>query len=185
MTGFPSVIEIPAGPYSITELRRHDAAAIAAAFEDPEIRAWLPLPNPYPLELAERWCVEITPRMREDDTGLVLAVRDGERLLASVDAKRIDRRAATCELSYWTAPPARGRGVMTSAVSAVARWLISSQRFERVEARVAPGNAASLAVVERAGFVREGVARNAGFTDSGRVDLVVWSLTPDDLEPTA
>ena len=30
-------------------------------------------------------------------------------------------------------------------------------------------------------MTREGVARNAGYTNSGRVDLVVFSFTPADL----
>ncbi|WP_156760962.1 GNAT family N-acetyltransferase [Microbacterium karelineae] len=50
-----------------------------------------------------------------------------------------------------------------------------------VELRIAPGNAGSLRVAERAGFTREGTARNAGFTDAGRVDLVVYSLIRADV----
>lgn len=37
------------------------------------------------------------------------------------------------------------------------------------------------AVAEKAGMTREGVARNAGFTNTGRVDLVVFSFVPADL----
>ena len=47
--------------------------------------------------------------------------------------------------------------------------------------RAATGNHASQRVAEKAGMTREGVARSAGFTNSGRVDLVVFSFTPADL----
>jgi len=40
-------------------------------------------------------------------------------------------------------------------------------------------------VAEKAGMTREGVARNAAFTNSGRVDLVVFGLTPGDLSAPA
>ena len=53
--------------------------------------------------------------------------------------------------------------------------------FERMELRAATGNLASQRVAEKAGFVREGVARNAGRVHAGRVDLVVYSLTRADL----
>ncbi|MFD3451561.1 hypothetical protein ACFWVC_05215 [Streptomyces sp. NPDC058691] len=39
-------------------------------------------------------------------------------------------------------------------------------------------------VATRAGLHREGVMRNAGFTHSGRIDLVLFSLTPQDLQGT-
>ena len=71
--------------------------------------------------------------------------------------------------------------LLTDAVQAVARWLLLEHGFERLALRAAPGNVASQRVAEKAGFVREGVARSAGFTNSGRVDLVVFSLIRSDL----
>jgi RimJ/RimL family protein N-acetyltransferase len=50
-----------------------------------------------------------------------------------------------------------------------------------LQLRAATGNAGSNRVAEKAGFTREGVARNAGTVHGGRVDLVVWSLVPGDL----
>ena len=70
---------------------------------------------------------------------------------------------------------------MTAAVVGLSDWLLGEMAFERVELRIAPGNGASHRVAEKAGFTYEGLARNAGFTDSGRVDLAVYSLVPADL----
>jgi RimJ/RimL family protein N-acetyltransferase len=36
-------------------------------------------------------------------------------------------------------------------------------------------------VAEKAGFVYEGLQRNAGRVDGGRVDLEMWSLVAGDL----
>ena len=102
-------------------------------------------------------------------------------MVANIDAKRVDWRARTCELSYWTVPRARGRGILPRALRAIAEALIRGAGFERIELRIAPDNAASLRVAEKSGFTREGIARNAGFTDAGRIDLVIWSLVPADL----
>ena len=73
-------------------------------------------------------------------------------------------------------------GLAGEAVGAVARWLLVDQGFERLVLRAAPGNTASQRVAEKAGFMREGVARSAGFTNDGRVDLVVFGLVRSDLE---
>ena len=65
--------------------------------------------------------------------------------------------------------------------ASISGWALREQGFERVELRAATGNLASQRVAEKAGFVREGVARNAGHVHDGRVDLVVYSLTRADL----
>ncbi|WP_156760126.1 hypothetical protein [Microbacterium karelineae] len=61
-------------------------------------------------------------------------------------------------------------------------WLrIVEFAFERVELHLARGSAPSLPISDRAGVVREGTAQNTGFTDAGRVDLVVYSLIRADV----
>src|SRR5690606_5330967 len=110
---------VPIGENLIaSEVRPSDAEAIVEACTDEETRRWLPLPDPYTRELAEGWCAAIAPSMREEGTGLVLAVREGGRMVANIDAKRVDWRARTCELSYWTVPRARGRGILPRALRA-------------------------------------------------------------------
>lgn len=164
----------------IGPLRLADAPAVHAAVADPVLRRWLPLPRPYPLELAEQWCTTLSQEIRDSGRGLVRGVFADDRLVGCIDAKRIDWAARVAEIGYWTAAPARGRGHMTAAVVALAGWLLREQAFERVELRIAPGNAASRRVAEKARFVYEGTARNAGFTDGGRVDLQIFSRVPGD-----
>jgi len=80
------------------------------------------------------------------------------------------------------APWARGGGVASRATRTLAQWAIVEHGFERVELFAATGNVASQGVAQKAGFVREGVARNAGYVHDGRVDMVLFSLIPDDLQ---
>ena len=63
--------------------------------------------------------------------------------------------------------------------------MLRDQGVERLELRAATGNLASQRVAEKAGFTREGVLRNAGYVNDGRVDMVVYSLVRGDLRPVA
>ncbi len=176
----PDVRLVLAPGVSLGPLRLSDAPAVHAAVTDSELRRWLPLPRPYPPELAEQWCTTISEGIRESGRGLVRGVfADGE-FMANIDAKRVDWPARVAEIGYWTAAPARGRGYMTAAVVGFTRWLLREQGFERIELRIAPGNVASRRVAEKAGFTYEGTARNAGFTDAGRVDLQIFSRVTGD-----
>lgn len=179
MPSFPQVT-LGTEDLTLSPLTVDDAPALVASLSDPEVRRWLPLPSPYTLRMAEAWSTEIAEDMRTAGRGFVLGIRRDHALAGSIDAKRVAWRARTLELSYWTAPAHRGEGIMTAALQRTTEWLISELGFERVELRISPANTGSLATARAAGFAREGVARNAGFTDSGRTDLVIWSRIPTD-----
>ncbi len=62
-------------------------------------------------------------------------------------------------LGYWMGAPYAGRGHMTSAVHALIPFAFGSLRLHRLEAACIPSNVASIRLLEKTGFVREGVAR--------------------------
>jgi len=66
-------------------------------------------------------------------------------------------QAAT--LGYWLGAPHVRRGYMTDAAVAVARFARNGLGLHRLEAACLPHNAASIAVLERTGFEREGFAK--------------------------
>ncbi|CAN5166591.1 GNAT family N-acetyltransferase [soil metagenome] len=183
--GFPEVrLETPR--LLVRPYRVEDAPDVALACRDELIQRWLPLPNPYTDADAIAWCTGISPGFRASGQGIEWAAvrRADDRLIGSFGLKRTDWRARSSEIGYWVAPWARGEGFAVEAVTAIARWLLEEQRFERMVLRAATGNHGSQRVAEKAGFTREGVARNAGFNNAGRVDLVVFSLVPADLDRT-
>jgi len=165
--------------------RAEDAPDVALACRDELTQRWLPLPNPYTDADALAWCTQMAPGFRTRGEGIewVAVRRTDDRLIGSFGLKRTDWRGRSSEIGYWVAPWARGEGLAVEEVTAIARWLLVEQGFERLGLRAAPGNLASQRVAEKAGFTREGIARNAGFTNDGRIDLVVFSLVPRDLAP--
>jgi RimJ/RimL family protein N-acetyltransferase len=128
------------------------------------------------------FCTEHATNQRATGQGLVLGIDVEEGLAGVIDLKHTDWRARTTEIGYWAAPWARGRGVMKTALTTLAQWVLSAEGFARVEVRVATGNIASQRVAEAAGFSREGTLRQAGYVHAGQVDLVVYSLIPADLD---
>jgi ribosomal-protein-serine acetyltransferase len=171
-------------PYGDLALRRFTTADIAKLVEygnDPLTQLWLPIPNPYTEEHAKWFIDEYAKELFVSGRGLLRAIDLNGQLGGSIDIKKADSTARTCEISYWSAPWVRGRGAMTSALKILAEWILCEQGMERVEVRVATNNMASQRVAEKAGFTREGIARNAGFTHTGRVDLVIFSMVAGDL----
>jgi ribosomal-protein-alanine N-acetyltransferase len=160
-----------------------DIRAVAEIFADKQTQRWLPLPEESGRMDAHAWCTEMAQERRDSGIGDHYGVvrREDERLVGCLWTKRTDWGGRVTEVSYAIAPEARGYGIAAEAVDAVAIALILEHGFQRVELRVAPGNTASRRVAEKGGFTYEGLLRNAGYADGGRVDLEVWSFVAADL----
>src|SRR5262245_40090611 len=62
-------------------------------------------------------------------------------------------------LGYWIGQPYAHKGYMTAAVRALIPYAFGTLRLHRLEAACIPTNVASISLLERTGFEREGYAR--------------------------
>jgi ribosomal-protein-alanine N-acetyltransferase len=62
-------------------------------------------------------------------------------------------------IGYWVGARYARRGLMTAAMRALIPYAFDSLRLHRLEAACIPTNAASIALLEKTGFQREGFAR--------------------------
>jgi ribosomal-protein-alanine N-acetyltransferase len=67
--------------------------------------------------------------------------------------------AQAASLGYWMGQPYARHGYMSAAVRAVIPFAFTTLRLHRIEAACIPTNAASIGLLEKSGFVREGYAR--------------------------
>ncbi|SEG87552.1 Protein N-acetyltransferase, RimJ/RimL family [Nonomuraea solani] len=155
-----------------------DAPHLTASALDPLSQAYTGVPRDYTEEHARAYIAQ-SERLRMRGAGAVWTAEElgSGRYAANVDLRDLDWANKTAEVGYMTAPWARGHGYAGEAVTALARWLFERHGFTRLQLRAFVANAASQRVAEKAGFVREGVAR-ASIAGS---DLVVYSLIPSDL----
>jgi RimJ/RimL family protein N-acetyltransferase len=165
-------------PFSPTDVADNQAAA-----SDELVQQWIPLPAPYTLDDSIDWCTRTSHALRESGDGIHFAITDPrtDRMLGTIGLNKTDWPRLVSEVGYSVAPWARGQGIAARATRVLARWLLIDQDFQRLELKAATGNLASQNTALNAGFHREGIMRNAGLTHSGRVDLVLYSLTPTDI----
>lgn len=92
-----------------------------------------------------------------------------EEPVGVVFLKNFDLRVMKCELAYFTALGAQGRSVATNAVAWAVDEAFRRYNLQRVFVRIDPSNAASVRVVEKNGFVEEGILRRDHRTSDGRL----------------
>lgn len=162
--------------------RESDASGLAAVLNDSETERWTTTPQPYGPDDALQWFAT-HPEAWSTGRSAAMAVIEvsNERVVGSAELKVSDWSQQVGEVAYAVGSTDRGKGVATRAVELLSRWALGQVGLERLELFTHPENIASQRVAQKAGFVREGIARSARVMRGHRVDLVRFSLIRSDL----
>ncbi|HBF60706.1 MAG TPA: 30S ribosomal protein S5 alanine N-acetyltransferase [Methyloceanibacter sp.] len=145
---------------------------------------WEPLWAPDELSRASfRRRVRHYLRDMREDMGYALFVYDTQStaLVGGITLCNV-RRGVTqsCTLGYWVGAAHAKRGYMTAAVRAVVPFVFDSLELHRLEAACLPTNTASMRLVKRVGFTREGLARRYLRINGDWRDHVLYALLDTD-----
>ena len=139
---------------------REHAASLARHADNPRIAAGMrdAFPSPYTLEDAHRFI----SLARGPSPNLLLAIEVNGEAVGGIGIHPLqDVYHMTAEIGYWLAEPFWGRGIMTAAVQALLPVAFGRYDIHRIQAGIFASNPASMRVLEKCGFVREAVHRNA------------------------
>ena len=107
-----------------------------------------------------------------------------KRLIGGVTLDAV-RRGTTqrAVLGYWLSREENGQGYMTEAVEGLVGWAFGAQKLHRLEAASIPENIASISVLERTGFEREGYMRSyIRINDRWQDHLLFARIAPENTE---
>ena len=110
----------------------------------------------------ETFCHLIRPEGSHDPVGIVFL-------------RSFDRHTGQCEVAYLVSSPHTNKGIATAAVAWAVDEAFRTHGMNKVFARVDPDNIASIRVVEKNGFQREGLLRQDFRTHDGHLlDVIVF-----------
>jgi ribosomal-protein-alanine N-acetyltransferase len=84
--------------------------------------------------------------------------------------------STTAEFGYWLGDPFWGKGIATAAGSIVVPHVMESLHLHRLEAAVFEWNPASMRVLEKLGFAREGVLRRSAVKEGRVIDRMMYAF---------
>jgi ribosomal-protein-serine acetyltransferase len=140
-----------------------------------ELQPWMPWAlSPKTPDESEAYCRRMQAKflLREDLVMFAFErAADGTagRFVAGTGLHRIDWDVRRFEIGYWRRSGCGGRGYVTEATVALARWAFDRLGARRVELRMDHDNTASWRVAERAGFTLEALLRGDSLTPAGAV----------------
>lgn len=110
-----------------------------------------------PMTSARMFAAYLARCKRSDFAGLLVCRTDDDAMVGVFNVSQIVRGTfQSAYLGYQAFAPYAGRRYMTDAMPLVLRHVFVTMKLHRVEANIQPTNAASIALVKRAGFSREG-----------------------------
>lgn len=81
----------------------------------------------------------------------------------------------SAEIGYWLGEEYWNRGICTEAVRVVTEYAFTTLGMSRVHAEVFHWNTASMRVLEKAGFEREGILRRSVYKDTRWADQIMFA----------
>ena len=111
---------------------------------------------------------------------LICRIED-DAIVGTVNLSQIFRGGfQNAYLGYYVGERYAGQGYMTEALRLMLRYAFLELKLHRLEANIQPDNVASIALVRRAGFVREGYSRRYLKICGRWRDHERWALIAED-----
>ena len=134
--------------------------------------------EPYSDEKQAREDIEWMLKLWREGTGLrwVISLKDGGEFIGEIGFHNYDRKHRKADVSYKLSQEHWRKGYMSEALQAVLEYIFCDTDINRVQALVNTRNLPSDNLLEKHGFVKEGVLRDYEFQKGAYVDLFMFSF---------
>ncbi|MEQ1597486.1 MAG: GNAT family protein [Casimicrobium sp.] len=163
--------------FRVRLVTREDLSALLVVNSDEAVTQFLPYETWRSMSDAEAWLQRVE-KSQATGTALqfVIAEKATDQAIGTVLIFRHDEGSARAELGYVLGRSHWGTGAMFEALQALIEHAFGAMALRRLEAEVNPQNAASIALLERLRFKREGLARERWVNKGVPIDVVTFGL---------
>lgn len=121
-------------------------------------------------------------RCRKDDfKGFFICLKYDDAIIGSVNLSQIFYGGfKSAYMGYRIGVHFSGKGYMTEGMNLALKYAFTKMKLHRLEANIQPGNTASIALVKRLGFTKEGFSRRYLKVSGKWCDHERWAIISDD-----
>lgn len=165
----------------LREWRLEDAGALAFMLSDKRVQDNLRDGLPYPYtEQDGRDYITAMLSADENSTFAFAIIYEG-KVIGSIGAfRQVNIHRRTAELGYYIGADYWGKGIMTEAVKQLCGYIFENTDIIRIFAEPFAYNKGSCRVLEKAGFLFEGVMRSNAVKNGKVIDMRLYGLVKED-----
>lgn len=162
-------------------LRHEDAQALFAIWSDPEAMRFFPFGAMTSLEQAtDRVSRKLNTSASGQDFICVLELRATGEVVGDCALFNANEQCRRAEIGFSLKRKHWGNGLMQEAAFALIEHGFSTLQLHRIEADIDPRNSASARLLERLGFIREGLLRERWIVGDEVSDSALYGLLERD-----
>ena len=139
------------------------------------------IPHPYPDGEAEQY---VSRQLAEFEVGhsvaFVIELKSEKVLCGMIEIRDIEQEHSQAELSFWLAVEVWGQGIMSEALKSMLRFGFKDLNLNRLYAYHMVRNPGSGKVLQKNGFVQEGVLRQRVCKWGVFEDVKLWAILRKD-----
>lgn len=110
----------------------------------------------------------------------------------AIAIKETNKIIGTCGFNYWNKAHNRteisydldynywGKGIMTKSIKAISDFGLNVMKVQRIQATVATDNTPSIRVLEKSGYIREGIMKKFGMLQNKSKDFYMYGFYYND-----
>ncbi|NIG54619.1 GNAT family N-acetyltransferase [Chitinophaga sp. Cy-1792] len=173
--------KIPAGELLLRPVKEKDTAALFRLFSNDQVTRYMDIGSFTNISEATQ-IISFFQEQQQKEEGFRMAITvvGHDELIGTCGFHNWKKIHYKAEIGYDLLPELWGKGIMTTAVAALIKFGFSDMDLNRIEAFVDPVNSPSERLLERLGFSREGLIRDAFFEKGSFVDANIFSLLRAD-----
>lgn len=111
-----------------------------------------------------------------------ITLKDSGKVIGSCGFLNRHSKHFRAEVGYEVNKDYWGQGIASEALEAVVKYGYQHLQLERIEALIEPSNVSSQKLVEKIGFLREGLLRHYEFACGKFDDLYMYSFLKEDID---
>ncbi len=167
-------LQLDLGRAILRELVQSDAPSLAQHANDRLV--WVQLRDMFPHPYREEDAAEFIERIQMQNQPTAFALTVDDQVVGVIGLTvQTDINRLSAEIGYWVGAAHWGKGIATAAVRALTSWSMDQLGFVRIFATPFVHNVASCRVLEKAGYLREGLMRKSAIKDGQVLDQVLYA----------
>lgn len=111
-----------------------------------------------------------------------ITVKEQQEVIGSCGFLNVEAQHARADIGFELHQAYWGQGIASETLKPIITYGFNQLKLQRIQALIEPSNTASQKLVERHGFVREGLLRSYEYTCGKFDDLYMYSLLKQDFD---